>query len=73
MQRHWDSALNRIVNIFNAINRKNHDFSIILECTQEHRHKSVMRVDERAWLNKHVDFIKEKNSLSMMSKAKDDR
>jgi len=36
MQCHEDFALNRIVNILDAINRKNYDFSIVLKCTQEH-------------------------------------
>jgi len=42
MQCHEDSTLNRIVNILDAINRKNYDLSIVFKCTQEHRHESVM-------------------------------
>ena len=48
MQCHGDSALDRIVNILNAIGRKDHDPSIVLKYTQEHRHESVIWVDERA-------------------------
>ncbi len=59
MQCHGDSALNRIVNIFDVIGCKDHDPSIVLKCTQKHRHESVMWVDERAWLHKHVGFIEE--------------
>ena len=39
----------------------------------KHRHESVMWVDERAWLDKHVDFVKEEDGPLMMSKAKDGR
>jgi hypothetical protein len=42
MQCHQDFALNRIVNIFDVINRKNYDLSIVIKCTQEHRYESVM-------------------------------
>jgi len=48
MQCHRDSALNRIVNILDAINRKNHDLSIVLKCSQKYQHENVMRIDERA-------------------------
>lgn len=73
MQGHENFALRRIVNILDAINRKNHDFSIVFKCTQEYRHESVMWVDEKAWLHKHVDFIEKEIDFSMMSNAKDDR
>jgi len=42
MQCYEDLALNRIVNIFDVINCKNHDLLIVLKCTQKHRHENVM-------------------------------
>ena len=48
MQCHGESALNRIVNILDAIGRKDYDPSIVLKYPQEHRQESIMWVEGKA-------------------------